>query len=72
MGRKKLEISLSPIAVQVDKAAKKLKALKPKVSASDRKAIDKELKDLTSIRAIVVKLCGGRMTRAFLPESPEE
>jgi hypothetical protein len=71
MARKKLEISLSPIAVQIDKAAKKLRSLKSKVSTADRRKIESEIKDLTKIRAVVVKVCGGRMTRAFLPAAEE-
>ena len=67
MAKKKLEISLSPIAAQIDKAGKKLKSLRSQVSTSDQKKIDLEIKDLKKIRAVVVKACGGRMTHAFSP-----
>jgi hypothetical protein len=71
VAKKKLEISLSPIAAQIDKAKKKLKSLRSQVSTSDQKKIDLEIKDLKKIRGVVVKACGGRMTHAFSPANDE-
>lgn len=71
MAKKKLEISLSPIAAQIDKAEKQLKSLRSQVSASDQRKIDLEIKDLKKIRTVVVKACGGRMTHVFSPANDE-
>jgi hypothetical protein len=72
MAKKKLEVSLSPIAAQIDKATKTLKKLKPRVSKKEVRALESGLKDLLGIRALVVKACRSRMTIAFLPFEAEE
>jgi hypothetical protein len=72
MAKKKLEVSLSPIAAQIDKATKTIKALKRGAPKADQQSINSALNDLLEIRALVVKACGGRMTRVFLPVQEEE
>jgi len=72
MAKKKLEVSLSPIAAQIDKATKTLKKLKPRVSRKEVRALDSRLKDLLGLRALVVKICRSRMNIAFLPFDQEE
>ena len=46
MAKRKLEVTLTPIATQIDKARAKMESLRPKVSAADKKAIDLEIKKL--------------------------
>jgi hypothetical protein len=70
MAKPRLEISLSPIAAQIDKAQKKLKSLRPRVSAADQKDIDLEIKELLKCRKEIVAFCG-RMTHIFKP-TPEK
>jgi hypothetical protein len=72
MAKKKLEVSLSPIAAHIYNATKKLKKLKPRVSKKELRALESGLKDLLGIRALVVKACRSRMTIAFLPFEEEE
>ncbi len=67
MAKRKLGVSLSPIAAQIDKAEKNLRKLKPRVSPADRKKIDLEIKDLKKIRKAVAKACGGKMTPGLSP-----
>jgi hypothetical protein len=71
MAKKKLEVSLSPIAAEIDKAAEKLRNLKSRVSPADRLKVASELKDLLQIRKLVANACGKRMTREFLPKPGE-
>jgi hypothetical protein len=70
MAKPKLEVSLSPIATQIDKAAKKLKSLRSSVSSADQKKIDLEIKELLKVRKGLAAFCK-RMTHAFKP-APEE
>jgi hypothetical protein len=72
MAKKKLEVSLTPIATQIDKAAAKLKSLKSRVSKADGRKIDSELKDLVKARKLVVHACGGKMTPVFAPKPEQE
>jgi hypothetical protein len=72
MAKKKLEVSLTPIATQIDKAAEKLKSLKSRVSKADGRKIDSELKDLVKARKLVVHACGGKMTPVFAPKPEQE
>jgi hypothetical protein len=67
MAKKKLEISLAPIAVQIDKAEKELRALRPKVAVADRKKIDLEIKDLKKIKRTIREICKEKMTHGFSP-----
>jgi hypothetical protein len=66
MAKLKLEISLSPIAAQIDKAKKKLESLRPRVSAADQKDIDLEIKELLKCRKELAAFCR-RMTHSFKP-----
>jgi hypothetical protein len=66
MAKRKLEITLTPIATQIDKAQAKMKSLRPKVSAADKKAIDLELEKLKKFKKELADFCG-RMTHPFDP-----
>jgi hypothetical protein len=66
MAKQKLEVSLSPIAAQIDKAATKLKSLRPRVSSADQKKIDLEIKELQKVRKGLAAFCR-RMTHSFKP-----
>jgi predicted RNA-binding protein YlqC (UPF0109 family) len=72
MAKEKLEVSLKPVAIEIDKAERELRSLKRRVSQDDLGKIAKELKDLVAIRKLVVRACGRRMTRAFVPKPEEE
>jgi hypothetical protein len=66
MAKPKLEISLSPIAAQIDKAKKKMESLRPRVSAADQKDIDLEITELLKCRKELAAFCR-KMTHAFKP-----
>lgn len=70
MAKAKLEVSLSPIAAQIDQVTKKLKALRPRVAKADQKKIDLEIKVLLKARKGLAALCHN-MTSAFTPASEE-
>lgn len=72
MAKKKLEVSLKPIASEIDKAAKKLESLKRRVSKADRMRVNSDLKDLVKIRALVIRSCRSTMTHIFVPKPDEE
>jgi hypothetical protein len=66
MAKRKLEITLTPIARQIDKARAKMESLRPKVSAADKRAIDREIKKLKKCRKELAEFCG-TMTHPFKP-----
>ena len=73
MAKKKLEVSLKPIASQIDKATEKLKSLKSRVSKVDRRKVEFGLKDLVNARKLVVRACGrSSMTPVFAPKPEQE
>jgi hypothetical protein len=66
MGMKKFSVKLSSIAKEIDKATKKLKAIRSKVSPKERKRLALDIKHLNVARASVAKGCPGkRMTATF-------
>jgi hypothetical protein len=69
MAKRKLEVTLTPIATQIGKAQAKMKSLKPRVSVADQKAIDLEIKKLEKFRKELAEFCG-RMTHGFKPLKP--
>jgi hypothetical protein len=69
MAKRKLEVTLKPIATQIDKSQAKMESLRPKVSAADKKAIDLEIKKLEKFRKELAEFCG-RMTHGFKPLKP--
>ncbi len=64
MATKKLSVKLSPIAKEIDKATKKLKAIRKKLSPKERKKLDLEVKDLCEARDLVAENCRS-MTSIF-------
>ena len=64
MTKRKLKVSFSPIATQIEKTAKKLKSIRARVSAPDQKTIDLELRDLKRCYSMLSSLCY-RMNRAY-------
>jgi hypothetical protein len=68
MAGRKLTVSFSPVVKQIDKAAKTLKSMRPRVSALDQKKIDLELKDLKNCRKVLSRRCPGKtMSHSFHP-----
>jgi hypothetical protein len=72
MAKKKLKVSLLPIAVQVKKAEKQLKSLRRRVSKSELANVEAGVQNLLDIRAVLLKGCRTRMTVTFLPLQEEE
>jgi hypothetical protein len=72
MAKKKLKVSLLPIAIQVKKAEKKLKSLRRRVSKDELANIKAGVQNLLDIRALLLKGCRSRMTVTFLPRQEEE
>ena len=70
MAKRKLEVTLTPIAAQIDKARATMKSLRPSVSRADQKAIDLEIKKLSKFRKELADFCG-RMTHGFKPAREE-
>jgi hypothetical protein len=74
MAKRKVEkVLLSPIATQIDKAHKKLKSLRPRVSKEDQTKIDLEIAELLTFRKDLAAFCK-KMTQPFkiAPEEPEK
>jgi hypothetical protein len=67
VAKPKLEISLAPIAEQIGKVEKQLRALRPKVAVADRKRIDLDIADLKKLKKTIREVCKGRMTHGFSP-----
>jgi hypothetical protein len=66
MAKKTLVVSLKPIKVQIQKAEKSLRKIKPKVSVADRTQIDLDIKNLNAALATVKEICkNGIMTHGF-------
>ncbi len=65
MVRRKLNVRFSPIATQIKKVAKKLKSIRARVSDSDQRAIDLELRDLKRCQKMLSALCFFRMNRYY-------
>jgi hypothetical protein len=61
----------SSVSVQIDKTAKALKKVRPRVSAPDQKKIDLEIKALASCKKALGVFCR-KMTHAFNPKPVEE
>ena len=72
MAKKKLVVSLKPIKVQIQKAEKSLRKIKPKVSPADRKQIDLDIKNLNTALATLRNICHGIMTHGFSPAGDDE
>jgi hypothetical protein len=64
MAVKELSVKLSPIAKEIDKATKKLKAIRKKLSPKERKKLDLEIKDLCKARVLIAESCR-KMTVIF-------
>jgi hypothetical protein len=61
----------SSISTQIDRTAKNLKKVRPRVSAADRKKIDLEIKALASCRKALGVFCR-KMTHVFKPRPADE
>jgi hypothetical protein len=72
MAKKKLKVSLLPIAVQVKKAEKQFRSLRRRVSKDELANIKAGVQNLLDIRALLLKGCRSRMTVTFLPRQEEE
>ena len=57
----------SSISVQIDKTAKNLKKVRPRVSPADQRKIDLEIKALASCKKALGVFCK-KMTHAFKPK----
>jgi len=64
MPTKKFTVKLSPIAKEIDKATKQLKAIRSKVSSKERKKLNLEIKALHKARGLVAEYCRS-MTSIF-------
>ncbi len=66
---KKLEVSLKPIKKDIDKAISALRSFKSKVSATDSKTIDLQIKLLNKAMKDVKMACENKkMTPGFPPK----
>jgi hypothetical protein len=66
---KKLEVSLKPIKKDIDKAISALRSFKSKVSATDSKTIDLQIKLLNKAMKDVKTACENKkMTPGFPPK----
>lgn len=61
----------SSIATQIDKTAKNLKKVRPRVSRADQKKIDLEIKALAGCKRALSVFCR-KMTHVFKPKPVEE
>jgi hypothetical protein len=64
-------VVLSSITTQIDKTAKSLRKVRPRVSTADQKKIDLEIKALASCKKALSVFCR-KMTHAFKPKPVEE
>jgi hypothetical protein len=64
MATKRFKVKLSPIAREIDKATKELKALRSKVSPKERKKLNLEIKGLHKAKVVVALYCK-KMTSIF-------
>jgi hypothetical protein len=67
MAKKKVVLSLPGIPAQLERGAKKLRAIRRKVSMADRKKIDLEIKKIGECKKALSAFCKGKMTHAFDP-----
>jgi hypothetical protein len=72
MAPKTVKLKLRPLAKGVKAAVKKLKAVRPKVSAAGKKSIDLEIKELQSFETAMYRFCRGTMTHTFISADDEQ
>jgi Skp family chaperone for outer membrane proteins len=65
MATKRYKVKLSPIAKEIDKATKQLKAIRSKLSPKERKKLNLEIKALHKAKALVAEYC--RIMTSFFP-----
>jgi hypothetical protein len=70
MAARKIVVS-SSISYQIDRTAKNLKKVRPRVSAADQKKIDLEIKELAKCKNALRPFCH-RMTHKFRPKVEDE
>ncbi len=65
MAKRKVNVRFSPIATQIKKVEKKLKSIRARVSDTDQRAIDLELRDLKRCQKMLNAFCFFKMNRAY-------